>query len=283
MTGRVEFRRVVVGLHQSVPDKTAVRLAAELAGLLRLDLMGLFIEDPGMFAVAQRPGAREFELLGKRWRPLESASLSRDIELCALSAQRVLDETARRLGVPSHFEVVRSAIREAMKAVSRSSDILIVAEPSNPAERAIAPYPQLVRAAFESAATVLYLPRRIARARGPVVAIATSLDDPSIASAALFAAAAKETLIVIDAFERDAGEVPKIASESGVSVGRLTVAPKALTDLRSLSSAIEDLKERMIVVARGTFGEGDGEKPAELASLRGVPVLLVEPGERTIF
>ncbi len=98
MTTRIAYKRVVVGLHQSAPDKTTMRMAAELAGLLRLDLMGLFIEDPGMFALAQRPGAREFQLLGKRWRALDPESLSRDNELCALSSRRVLDETAKALG-----------------------------------------------------------------------------------------------------------------------------------------------------------------------------------------
>jgi hypothetical protein len=283
MTTRITYKRVVVGLHQSAPDKTTVRMAAELAGLLRLDLMGLFIEDPGMFAVAQRPGAREFQLLGKRWQAIDSESLSRDIELCALSARRVLDETAKSLGVPTRFEVVRAAMREAIRAVSQPSDIVIIAEPSNPAERAIAPFPQLVKAAFESTATVLYLPRRIVRTRGPILAIATAPDDPSIGAAASIAAAAKENLIVIEAFDREAfeheqaGETSDLSTGAGVPAGRLTVARRALFDLRSLSSALEGLHGRMIVVTRGAFGEGDGDKPAGLAALQAVPVLLVEP------
>ncbi|MCT8974823.1 hypothetical protein [Microbaculum marinisediminis] len=277
MTARIAYKRVVMGLHQSTPDRTTVRLAAEFAGLLRLDLMGLFIEDPGMLAPAQRPGAREFQLLGRRWRPLEPQSLTRDIELCALSARRMLDETAKTLGVPSRFEVVRAALREAMKAVSQASDIVIIAEPHNPAERAIAPFPQLVKAAFESAATVLYLPRRIARARGPVVAIATSPDDPSLATAETIAAAAQESLIVIEAFKREAEAAPDSAGAAGIPVARLSVARSALGDIRSLSSAIDGLRERMIVVTRGAFGEGDGDKPAALAALQSVPLLLVEP------
>jgi hypothetical protein len=282
MTTRIAYKRVVVGLHQSAPDKRTVRMAAELAGLLRLDLMGLFIEDPGMFALAQRPGAREFQLLGKRWQAINPETLSRDIELCALSARRVLDETAKSLGVPTRFEVVRAAMREAIRTVSLPSDIVIIAEPGNPAERTIAPFPQLVKAALESTATVLYLPRRIARTRGPVVAIATAPDDPSIGAAASIAAAAKESLVVVEAFDRKAGEteaMPVVSSEAGIPVGRLTVAAKALMDVRALSSALEGLRGRMIVVTRGAFGEGDGDKPAELAALQGLPVLLVEPEE----
>ena len=277
MTARIAYKRVVMGLHQSTPDRATVRLAAEFAGLLRLDLMGLFIEDPGMFAPAQRPGAREFQLLGRRWRPLESESLTRDIELCALSARRMLDETAKTLGVPSRFEVVRAALREAMTAVSQASDIVIIAEPRNPAERAIAPFPQLVKAAFESAATVLYLPRRIARVRGPVVAIATSPDDPSLAIAESIAAAAQESLIVIESFKREDEAAPGIAGAAGIPAARLSVARSALGDIRSLSSAIGGLHERMIVVTRGAVGAGDGDRPAELAALQSVPVLLVEP------
>lgn len=280
MTTRFAFNRVLVGLHQSAPDRAAVRTAAEFAGLMHLDLFGLFIEDPGMVGFAARPGAREFQLLGRRWQAIDPQSLSREIELCASSTRRLLAETAKRLGVPTYFEVIRARIGEAIGAVSRSTDIIIIAEPRSPAERAIAPFPQLVKAAFESTVAVLFAPRRIARTHGPVVVIALSTDDPGIGIGASIAAVAKENLIVIEAFERPAGEaaaLPDLASAGGVSVGRLTVARRALLDVGSLSSAIEGLHERIIVTTRGAFGEGDGMRPAELASLRGVPVLVGKP------
>jgi len=280
MTARFAYKRVVVGIDHCAPDRETVRAAAELAGLMRLDLMGLFIADPGLLGLAGRPGAREFQVLAKRWQPLSAEGLSRDIELSALSARRAIDAAARASGVRARFETVQAAVREAIRAASQSSDIVIVAEPHNPVDRAIAPFPQLVRAAVESAATVLFLPRRLVRSRGPVLAIATSAADPGIAVAAAIASAAGEGLVVIEAFERttaEAGEGPDPASEAGVSVGRLTVARSALADIRALSSALGGVGERMIVVTRGAFGEADGAHPADLASLCGVPVLMVEP------
>jgi len=281
MTTRIGFKRVVVGLNQSTPERATVRVAAELAGLLRIDLFGLFIEDPAVAGFAGLAGAREYQLLGRRWQQADPESLSRQIELCARSAQRLIDEAARGIGVPSRFEIVRAAVGEALKAAG-GGDIVIVAEPQNPSDRAIAPFPQLLHAAFSSEATVLYVPRRIARAHGPVVAVAMSPDDPSIAAATAIAAAARENLIVLDASDTGAeppGAGPQVTRAGGVPVGRLRIAPRALQDQRSLCSALGGLGERMIVVTRGAFGEGDGDKPADLASLCGVPVLLVEPAD----
>lgn len=274
------YKRLVVGLHHSAPDRATVRLAAEFAGMMRLDLFGLFIEDPGTAGYAAGSGVREFQLLGRSWRPLDQESWSRDIELCASSTRRMLADAATALGVQSRFEIVRAAVGEALGPVSGASDIVIIVEPQNPAERTIAPFPQLVRAVFASRATVLFVPRRIARTRGPVVAIAKTIDDPAVGIAASIAAAAMEDLIVVEAYEDQSTADPAVAdvlSAAGKSVRRLKITRTALGDARFLSNVIQGLNERMIVVARGALAEESGAKYAELASLRSVPLLLAGP------
>lgn len=278
---RVAYKRVVIGLNQSAPDRATLRSAAELAGLLRIDLFGLFIEDPGMMGFAGLPGAREYQVLGRRWQRLDPESMARQVDLCARSARRLIDETARGLGVASSFEIVRSAIGEAFDAVSSASDIVIIAAPRNPSQRAVAPFPQLLHAAFKSAATVFYVPPRIVRTRGPVAAVAMAPDDPSIGAATAIALAAKEGVVVIEAYRgdmyADAHAHPAETPIRGdVPIARLRIAPQALLDQRSLCSALSGLGERMIVVTRGAFGTGDGDRPADLAALCGVPLLLVE-------
>jgi hypothetical protein len=201
--------------------------------------------------------------------------------LIAQSARRKIDELARLHGVQCRFETVKGAIREAIASVSEATDILVVAEPHNPVERVIAPFAQLLRAAFSSSATVLFVPRRIVRSRGPVVAIALTPDDASIGTAEAFARAMRENLIVIEAFDSEHKKSDEVTGPpvtiAGTVYGRLTVARRALADVRALAVALDGLGERMIVVARGAFGGTDGEQPAGLAALCGVPVLLVEP------
>ena len=57
------FKRIVLGLQPSAPDR-AMQLAVELADLLHLDLLGLFLEDTSLRDLASMPFAREFRLLG---------------------------------------------------------------------------------------------------------------------------------------------------------------------------------------------------------------------------
>jgi hypothetical protein len=80
------FKRLVVGLEPSAPDR-AMRLAVELAELLDLDLLGLFLEDPGLRDLAAIPFVREFRSLGGGWRPIEIDQLTHDLEV-ARSAPR---------------------------------------------------------------------------------------------------------------------------------------------------------------------------------------------------
>jgi hypothetical protein len=280
MTTTRTFHRVVIGLHQSTLDRTTMRIAAEYAELLRVDLLGMFIEDPGIRGIAQRPGAREFRLIGRHWKALEPDALSREMDLTARAAERLLNEAARARGVHCRCQTVRVAASEMIAELSAADDIIIIPEPSNPAARAMAPLPQLLAAAFASSAKVLFVPRRVARARGPVVAIAVTPDDPSIDAGETLARAAHEHLVVVEAFEgadADTGSGPTVrTSAGGLAHGRLYVARRSLADLRSIAIALAGLNERMIVIGRDAFGDADGDKPGELASLCAVPVLLVE-------
>ncbi|MEJ8571954.1 hypothetical protein [Microbaculum marinum] len=281
MSTRIAFKRVLVGFQQSAPDRAAVRLAAELAGLLRVDLCCMCIEDPGLSGLAAYPGRREFRVLGRHWSPLDSDQLSREIDLHARAVRRLFDEAARRAGVQGRFETVRAAVGEALRSLPTSGDIVIISEPQSPSERVLAPFPQLVRAAFQSKATVFYIPRRIVRRSGPVVAVATSRDDASIAVATAVAASAGESVVVLEVTDgADGAPAAPRGEGAGVSAGevptgRLRVARRALSDIASLSAALRGLDERMVVLGRSVFRADDVAMPSAFAALRGVPVLLV--------
>ena len=74
-------------------------------------------------------------------------------------------------------------------AFSEAGDIFVVTEPANPADPMTHQAAVLIEAAFRSDAAVLLLPHRLARRRGPIVAIATEADDPAVRAAAGIAAA----------------------------------------------------------------------------------------------
>lgn len=267
-----EFRRAVLGLHQSLLDRAAVDLAAEFARLLRLDMYGLFIEEPGITGLAGLPFAREFRPLGGEWRPLDVEQLTREIELAAQAARRLITEAAASRRIACSFEVVRARTEQALETVSEATDIIVIAEPRSAVDRIAGAFPGLAAAAFRSKASVMLLPRYVVRTQGPVIAIAASPDDPAIDAAISIAVAANEDLIVVGEFDVAAGGSPL---PQGVEFAR---APKGmLASNRYISALLDRYKERMIVVTRGALGPGTETLPFSLAAVRAVPVLIVEP------
>lgn len=260
-----EFKRIVLGLHQSLLDRATFELAAGFAGLLRTDMFGFFIEEPHLKVLAELPHAREFRMGGRRWEPLDVARFAREFEASALAAKRLLTEAAAVHRVACSFEVVRSPTAQAIRTFSRASDILIIAEPKSPVDRIAGPFPGLASAALQSAASVLLVPRQVARMQGPVVAVAAAPDDPALDAALAVAAAAGESLVVLAAHD-----VPMDAG----AVETLPLSRAALASAGGIAAVLGGVRERMIVLTRADRAEA---VPTALASLRRVPVLVLAP------
>jgi hypothetical protein len=155
----------------------------------------------------------------------------------------------------------------------------VVIEPANPAERVTQQFTRLMDSAFRASASVMVVPSRIARLSGPIVALASGPDDPSIEAAAGIANAARERLIVMGPAERFApnSSLSKAVAASG---GRMefasTTALSNVTrlDFKRLAGELQRWNERLLVMTRGALD--DRQAPA-LASLRSIPVVVVEP------
>jgi hypothetical protein len=239
------FTRIVLGLDQSGSDRATMRLAADFARLLRLDLFGLFAEDPSLARLGGLSSLREFRLLERQWRPIEERSLSAELERCAALARQSFDEIAQAMGVARRFEVVHARVMEAIASVSGESDIILLAEPRAAAPLARESFAEIVAAALATPAGVLVVPNAIVRARGPILAVAETEEDESVASAVAIAAAAHERVEVIAASGRDASTLSQRLGRPG---------------------------ERMIVMTRQV---GARLAPLSLLAGRRVPVLVL--------
>lgn len=269
------FKRLVLGLQPGAHDRT-MQLAVELAGLLRLDLLGLFLEDTSLRDLASIPFSREFRPLGGGWHAIDLDRMSQDFELAARSIERKFMGAAKRLPTGYQFEVARGSMVQTFASVSRTDDIVMIVEPRSPAERATPQFSWLLEGAFRSAAAVLLVPPQIVRSKGPVVAIATSSDDPSIAAAAAIAIAAKEELVIIEADGQDADDpgIRMVAADTGLAIQRIAAARTGLADPAACAMAFRQIQERLIVMTRGAFTDGAA---LAIAAARRVPVLVVEP------
>jgi len=268
------FRRLILGLQPGTSDR-AMRLAAELAELLDLDLLGLFFEDRGLRELAGIPFAREFRPLGGGWQPFDLDRLAHDLEVAAASVERLFTNVVKDLGGHSQFEVMRGPVSETLASTSRASDIVVIMEPASAAERVSAQFSALIEAAFRSAAAVMLVPTRVARNSGPIVAIATTANDPSIAVAVSIAGAAKEAVIVLDTGGQNPADeqLSQLADKAGVTIRRIATR-KLSTDPMACLEALHPLRERLLVMTRVPF---DGEVASAIAGARQVPVLVIEP------
>lgn len=265
------FRRLVLGLQPRAADAT-VQLAVDLAELLKLDLLGLFLEDTSLQHLAAIPFAREIRPLGGGWHPIDIDRLSRDVELAAHAIERMFTDAAKRLATPYQFEIVRGPLAETLVSTSRRGDIVMIVEPMSPAERATQQFVWLMQAAFRSAAAVLIVPPRIVRSKGPVAALATGAEDPSIGAAAAIAVAAREPLAVVDIGKTtiDEARIQALAAELGLTVTHVVAGE---TGRARLAEALAPLQERLVVITRGVVTD---DLASSLASRRRVPVLVIE-------
>jgi hypothetical protein len=271
------FRRLVLGLQPGAHDR-AMRLAVELADLLHLDLLGLFLEDTSLLDLAGIPFSREFRPLGGGWHTIDLDRLLHDFELAARSIERKFMGAAKRLPTGYQFEVARGSLARTFASVSRRDDIVMIVEPQSPAERATQQFSWLLEAAFKSAAAVMLVPPHIARSKGPVVAIAASAGDPSVRAAAAIALAGKEELVIVDTDGRDADDpdIRKLAVDTGLSIKHIAAGGLKLTDPTACALAFRQIQERLIVMTRGGFAD---QAASAIAAARRVPVLVVEPEE----
>jgi len=278
MTGKIDFKRIVLGLHRSAADRTSLGLAVELAELLRVDLLGIFLADEGIFRLAGLPFARELRSLGGGWRALDVDELGRDVELMARNAQRLFAEMAVTLRTDCSFSVMRGASSETIATVSRAGDIVMIVEPEVPAERVTHPFAAVLAAALRSAASVMLVPRRVVRRTGPVVAISATPEDASIAAALPIAAAAGEDRGAVAGFETDRARSAQLA-EAAAAVGlrgRTVVRRGPPKNASVASLVLAGLNERLLVMSRRAVGDS---MPSMLATLRRVPVLVVDGDE----
>lgn len=277
MPGEQRFTRLVLGL-RAAPPGHAVTFSVEFADLLGLNLLGLFLADDSLHHLARFPFARELQLLGGGWQPLDPERVSRDLDLAARSAARVFAEAVKARAVQSRFEVARGPLQQALAEASTAADIIVIAEPRSAAERSAAQFQWLFEAALNSAAAVMLVPAQPPRRRGPIVAIAVSADDDSVAVAAALAIAAREPLVIVEA--GGAGfDYPALrgASEAGIAVRRVVLPDGAGGDVDALLKAMSGLGERLVVMSRLP---SDGEAAAAIAARRAVPVLIIEAGDR---
>ncbi len=232
-------------------DRPTLRAAAEFARLLRLEILGVFIEDPSLLALASLPFARELRMPEYGWQALMPQRLDEELRVAGLRARERFREEIELRGLPGRFEVRRGDPATLTEAVAQPSDVLIVAaEPQ--AAGAFAPAHALVRrAALASAASLLLLPQTGMAGPGPVAAVVDSEAGPCFELASRIAAATGEVAIAVPRMDDSSSAAlsASLAQALGPRGERLLVVPRELAALDALLSVAAERRIPVLLVA----------------------------------
>ncbi len=268
---RRPFKRMVVGLPHGMANQAAVQTAIDLAERLQIELLGAFIGDATLLALAGFPAMRELRVPDQQWQPFDVERIARELESAAAIARRRFDESVRPGTIKTAFDVLHGV--DAIMSLIEAGDILAVIEPSHPGETMTRQFAGLLDAVFATTGSILAVPRRIARHQGPVMAQAIGPSDPSIHIGLDLAAALKERLIVVmPAGVQLSPATIAEAKRLGVAIEQLAPDPRDPNPLAIASRS----NERLRVVTRDQLRCN----PSQLfAILRGVPLLLIDSRE----
>ncbi len=274
--GPVEFRRIVLDLRALSHAAPVLRRAAELARLLRLDLRGLYFQDPALALLAGLAGVRELRLPVGGWETLDAARLAVEAQQAAARAGRLLAEIAAAVGVPSGFETRHGSAADIITN-SEPTDILLLVEPPVSPPPLGQAFAQRCLAAYRSMASLLLLPAGRTRMHGAIVAALMPADVAGLAVAARIAQQAGEDLVLLVTDMAGQAEMRDRALACGVRPAQLRVQALRRPGETGIAAGLAGLHPRLLVLTRGSVLADDIGGLLRLSRERAVPILVVEP------
>jgi nucleotide-binding universal stress UspA family protein len=124
------IRRIMVALDASVHSLAALEAAAELAAALEAELIGVFVEDVNLLRLAGLPFAREFGQWPPLMRPLDPASMERQLRLQAQRLRQALARAATQRRLKWSFRTVRGQVAAELLTAAQEVDLLALGKAS---------------------------------------------------------------------------------------------------------------------------------------------------------
>ena len=275
MTEPLGYTRIVLQLHHGAGNPPLIRLAAELARALELELKGVFVEDAALLALADLPFARELRLPSYEWGSLDAGRLAAELGEAARRAGRLVSEAAAASGIASAFHVARGDPATHLTSLVEASDIVVIAEPYLPQERTVESFTRVFQTAYRSAAAVVLVPSGRMHRRGPVATAITSMADASLAIAAAIARRAEEDLLLLVPPSL-AEHAQRAAQAVGLPTSRVRVQTIAAPGAGEIAGALAAAGARVVVLNRRGFGGRSAAVVLQIARASGVPVLALD-------
>lgn len=125
------FARLLLALG-ATGGRAAVEFSAHLAGLLRIPMDTLFIEDEELLSVAALPVAREISRLGVMMPGLDLGRMERELRRQATRLEQLARRCQASGGLESRFRVVRGQTAVELRGALRPGDCLVLSRELGP-------------------------------------------------------------------------------------------------------------------------------------------------------
>lgn len=118
--------KILLALDISPRSRSALEIAAALAGALDVELAGIFVEDVNLLRLSGLPFAREIGLLTAQSSALSRPDVERSLQREAAAVQRQLAETAGRRRLRWSFHVARGQVGAELFALAGEFDTVVI-------------------------------------------------------------------------------------------------------------------------------------------------------------
>jgi nucleotide-binding universal stress UspA family protein len=125
-SNRLEIRRILVTVDASAQSLVRIESAAELAAILKAELIGLFVEDANLLRIAELPFAMEFSLSSPIGRRIRREHLQYQLRAQSERMHQALAAAASARGVPWEFKVARGLVTSEVLSEAAQADMLIL-------------------------------------------------------------------------------------------------------------------------------------------------------------
>lgn len=126
MGEKTKIRRILLALDSSSMSMGALEAAAELAGGLGAELIGLFVEDIDLLRLSELPFATEIGCYSCGLRPVRLDDLERQMRAEAVQMKKALATAATRQGVEWEFRVTRGAVAPEILTAALGAELVIM-------------------------------------------------------------------------------------------------------------------------------------------------------------
>lgn len=127
--------RVLVALDASRHSMAALQAAAELAALMRAELLGVFVEDINLVRLSGIPISREVSTFSVESRTIDNRAVQRMFQVLQERMRRALEQTATRAQVKWSFQVSRGGVTAELLAAAQNALVLSMGCPRKVASR----------------------------------------------------------------------------------------------------------------------------------------------------